>query len=156
MPRWKRRAGAVAADSALGDPWGVAINQSNLVVASLHAQGPRPAFEALRGVLSDAVALEDVELAIDVIETSAAVWAGLGEPTARGHATWQCAGAARGRRHSAGEAESDAAGPVRGAGPRFPALTDVAAGRRSWRLTDAGDAASEALGNMPVAGAHPG
>ena len=32
---------AIAADKALDDPWGVAINQCNLVVALLHSEGAR-------------------------------------------------------------------------------------------------------------------
>lgn len=65
---------------ALDDPWGVAINQSNLVVALLYTEGPQRAYEELRAVARDAVALGDIELSIDVLETSAAIWAGLGRP----------------------------------------------------------------------------
>jgi tetratricopeptide (TPR) repeat protein len=71
---------AIAADRALDDPWGVAVNQSNLVVALLHAEGPEPALAEFRRVAPDAVALGDVELSIDVLETAAAIWAGLGQP----------------------------------------------------------------------------
>jgi predicted ATPase/class 3 adenylate cyclase len=71
---------AIAADKALDDPWGVAINQCNLVVALLNSEGPRSAYDVLRDVAADAVALGDVELSIDVIDTSAAVWAALGRP----------------------------------------------------------------------------
>jgi predicted ATPase/class 3 adenylate cyclase len=70
---------AVVADEARNDPWGVAINQSNLVVALLHAQGPQPALEEFRGVAARAVRLGDVELSIDLIDTSAAIWAALGD-----------------------------------------------------------------------------
>jgi predicted ATPase/class 3 adenylate cyclase len=69
---------AVAADTALDDPWGVAINQCNLVVALLHAEGPEQAHDALRQVATDAVALGDIELSIDLIDTAAAIWAALG------------------------------------------------------------------------------
>jgi predicted ATPase len=69
---------AIAADSALDDPWGVAINQCNLVVALLHLEGPERAHEELRHVAADAIALGDIELSIDVIDASAAIWAGLG------------------------------------------------------------------------------
>ncbi len=69
---------AIAADRALDDPWGVAINQCNLVVALLHSEGPEPAHEVLLDVAADAIALGDIELSIDVIDTSAAIWAGLG------------------------------------------------------------------------------
>ena len=69
---------AIDADKALDDPWGVAINQCNLVVALLHAEGPERAHEMLSAVAADAVALGDIELSIDVIDTAAAIWAGLG------------------------------------------------------------------------------
>ena len=69
---------AIAADRALDDPWGVAINQCNLVVALLHAEGPERARDVLRDVAAGAVALGDIELSIDVIDTSAAIWAALG------------------------------------------------------------------------------
>ncbi|MGA8047725.1 MAG: adenylate/guanylate cyclase domain-containing protein [Dermatophilaceae bacterium] len=71
---------AIAADKALDDPWGVAINQGNLVVALLHSEGPEPAHEVFRDVAADAIALGDIELSIEVLDTSAALWAGLGNP----------------------------------------------------------------------------
>jgi tetratricopeptide (TPR) repeat protein len=71
---------AIAADQALDDPWGVAINQSNLVIALLHAEGAQRALPAFRDVAPAAVALGDVELSIDLLETAAAIWAGLGQP----------------------------------------------------------------------------
>ena len=70
---------AIAADKALDDPWGVAINQCNLVVALLHAEGPERAHDELRRVAADAVALGDIELSLDVVDTSAAIFAGLGD-----------------------------------------------------------------------------
>ena len=70
---------AVAADQALDDPWGVAINQCNLVVALLHAEGPERAHDELCRVAADAVALGDTELSLDVVDTSAAIFAGLGD-----------------------------------------------------------------------------
>ena len=69
---------AIAADRALDDPWGVAINQCNLVVALLHSEGPGPAHEVLLDVAADAITLGDIELSIDVIDSSAAIWAALG------------------------------------------------------------------------------
>lgn len=71
---------AIAADEALDDPWGVAINQGNLVVALLHSEGPERAHDVFRDVAPDAIALGDIELSIDVIDTGAALWAGLGHP----------------------------------------------------------------------------
>lgn len=69
---------AIAVDQELHDPWGVAINQCNLVVALLNSQGPGPAHVQLCEVAADAVALDDIDLTIDLIETCAAIWAGLG------------------------------------------------------------------------------
>lgn len=70
---------AVAADQAQGDPWGVAINQSNLVSALLNADGPQRAFEELSDVAEKVVAVGDLELSIDVIESFSAIWAALGD-----------------------------------------------------------------------------
>lgn len=141
---------AVAADSALGDPWGVAINQSNLVVALLHAQGPRPAYDALREVLADAVALSDVELAIDVIETSAAVWAGLDEPsraaTLLGTAEAQRAAAGIPRAAPNQKLLDRFVSPARASLP-VP-MWDRAAARGAGMSLD--QAASEALGDLPL------
>lgn len=71
---------AISVDKALDDPWGIAINQGNLVVALLHCDGPERAYEVLRDVAADAVALGDIELSIDLLDVSAAVWAGVGYP----------------------------------------------------------------------------
>jgi predicted ATPase/class 3 adenylate cyclase len=71
---------AVAADLARDDPWGVAINHINLVFALLNAEGPRQAYEQLVEVAVDAVALEDLELSVSVLDSFAAVWAALGNP----------------------------------------------------------------------------
>ena len=70
---------AIAADQALDDPWGVAINQCNLVVALLHSEGPERALQALRDVAAGALALGDIEFSLDLVDTSAAIWAGLGD-----------------------------------------------------------------------------
>ena len=69
---------AIAADEALDDPWGIAIDHSNLVAALLNSEGPERAHEELLEVAPKAVALGDIDLSIDVIETAAAIWAGLG------------------------------------------------------------------------------
>ena len=69
---------AIAADQALQDPWGVAVDHCNLVMALLHSEGADRAHEVLREVAVDAIALGDIELSIEVLDTSAAVWAGLG------------------------------------------------------------------------------
>jgi len=70
---------AVAADRALGDPWGVAISQCNLVSALLNSEGPEPAYQQLVEVARDAVALGDIELSIDVLESFATVSAACGD-----------------------------------------------------------------------------
>jgi len=70
---------AVAAELALDDPWGVAISRCNLVFALLNAEGPEPAYEQIVAVAVDAVALGDIELCIDVVESFAAVWAARGD-----------------------------------------------------------------------------
>ena len=44
-----------------------------------HAEGPERAQDELRRVAADAVALGDVELSLDVVDTSAAIFAGLGK-----------------------------------------------------------------------------
>ena len=69
---------AIALDTARADPWGVAINQGNLVVALLHSEGPESAYDVLREVAADAVALGDTELSLDLLDAAAAVAAGLG------------------------------------------------------------------------------
>ena len=70
---------AVAADRALGDPWGIAVNQCNLVVALLNSEGPQPALTELREVASHAVSLNDIALTVELLDTSTAVWAALGD-----------------------------------------------------------------------------
>jgi tetratricopeptide (TPR) repeat protein len=71
---------SVVADQALDDPWGVAIDQLNLVTALLNAEGARPAFRQLVEVAPAAIALGDIELSIDVVDCFAMVWAALGDP----------------------------------------------------------------------------
>ncbi|HQR79307.1 MAG TPA: adenylate/guanylate cyclase domain-containing protein [Actinomycetota bacterium] len=70
---------AITADKALDDPWGVAIDQTNLVTALLHAEGPERAHEEFCRVAQEVVVLDDIDLTIDLIETGAAIWAGLGD-----------------------------------------------------------------------------
>jgi tetratricopeptide (TPR) repeat protein len=70
---------AIAADEALDDPWGVMIDRCNLVMALLYSEGPEHAYEEARGIVADAVALGDIDLSVDVLETCATIWAGLGD-----------------------------------------------------------------------------
>jgi predicted ATPase len=69
----------VELDTALEDAWGVAVDHSNLVMALLYAEGPRPALQQLVEVALDAVALGDAELSLSVVDNFAAVWAALGD-----------------------------------------------------------------------------
>jgi hypothetical protein len=48
------------------------------VEALLHSEGPERAHEELRDVAADAIALGDIELSIDLIDSAAAIWAGMG------------------------------------------------------------------------------
>jgi len=70
---------AIKVDESRGDPWGIAINKQNLAFALLNAEGPEAAFAELVDHAADAVALGDVELSIDVIDSCAAVWAAFGD-----------------------------------------------------------------------------
>lgn len=70
---------AMAVDRELDDEWGLAVDRSGLVFALLHAHGPAEALEQLREGGADAVALGDLQLSIDVIESLACVLAALGD-----------------------------------------------------------------------------
>ena len=70
---------ATEVDRALNDPWGVAINQLNLASALLHAEGPGPARALVDEIAQDVLALDDVELSIDMVETIAAIAASAGD-----------------------------------------------------------------------------
>ena len=70
---------ATEVDRALNDPWGVAINQLNLTTALLHAEGPGPARALVEEIAQDVLALDDVELSIDMVETIAAIAASAGD-----------------------------------------------------------------------------
>jgi predicted ATPase/class 3 adenylate cyclase len=70
---------ALVMDRELGDPWGVAIDQVNLGLALLYAQGPERAYAHTREIAPEALAMADVELSVDVLETLAAILAALGD-----------------------------------------------------------------------------
>ena len=70
---------ATEVDRLLSDPWGVAINQLNLASALLHAQGPGSALALVDEISEDVLALGDVELSIDLVETMAAIAAASGD-----------------------------------------------------------------------------
>ena len=69
---------ATEVDRALDDPWGVAINQLNLASALLHGEGPGPARALVDEIAQEVLALGDVELSIDMVETMAAITASAG------------------------------------------------------------------------------
>ncbi len=89
---------AVAADEALGDPWGLAIVRCNLAFALLCAEGPEPAYRQLAECAAEAVALEDMELSIDVVESFAGIWAAMGD----GERAARLVGSADAQREQAG------------------------------------------------------
>ncbi len=70
---------ALELDRAREDPWGVAVNEANLALALLRAEGPDPAYEHLARVAESAVALADTELSIGIVEAFAATLAELGD-----------------------------------------------------------------------------
>jgi non-specific serine/threonine protein kinase len=70
---------ATEVDRALNDPWGVAINQLNMASALLHAEGPAPARALVEEIAQEVLALDDVELSIDMVETIAAIAAAAGD-----------------------------------------------------------------------------
>jgi predicted ATPase/class 3 adenylate cyclase len=89
---------AIAADEARDDPWGVAINNSLLVMALLRAEGPARAYEHLAGMAAEAVALEDTELSIAIVELFASALSELGDAVLAARLT----GAADRQRETAG------------------------------------------------------
>jgi hypothetical protein len=70
---------AVELDRAREDPWGVAVNEANLALALLRAEGPGASYEHLVQVAEGAVALADTELSIGILEVFAATLAELGD-----------------------------------------------------------------------------
>ena len=70
---------ARAIDERLGNVWGCAVIQANLVAAMLRAGRPDDAYASLRGRAAEIVGLGDIELTIDVIELLASVFAQLGD-----------------------------------------------------------------------------
>jgi len=70
---------AIAADRARDDPWGMAINQTNLAMVLLRAEGPESAYTHLVSIAPASIALADPELAVATIEMLAATLAELGD-----------------------------------------------------------------------------
>ncbi len=94
---------AMAVDRALDDAWGLAVDRSGLVFALLHAQSPHEALDQLREGAADAVALGDLQLSIDVLESLACVLAVLGH----GPAAARALGCAQRHRADAGLPRSE-------------------------------------------------
>ena len=72
---------AIGADTALNDPWGVAVDNTNKALALLRAEGPEQARDHLVTVALDVIALEDIELSIGIVELFACTMAELGSAT---------------------------------------------------------------------------
>jgi len=70
---------AIAASTALNDPWAVSLDEVNLTVALLRVEGPERALEHLADIAERALALEDLDLSISVVELLAMTVAELGE-----------------------------------------------------------------------------
>lgn len=71
---------ALHLDQILGDPWGVATDHSNLAAAMVQAGRIHDAHQTLREHASRTLALGDVELSINLIETWCVVFAELADP----------------------------------------------------------------------------
>ena len=71
---------ALELDQQLGDTWGVATDHTNLAAAMVQAGRAPEAHETLRQHARASLALGDVELSINLLETWCVVFAELGEP----------------------------------------------------------------------------
>jgi hypothetical protein len=116
---------AAVADAALDDPWGVAIDGTNLVTALLYSEGPEAAYRQLVEVAPAAIALGDIELSIDVVDNFAAVWAAAGD----GERSATMLGAADNQRELAGIPRT---GPDRVLLDRFVVPVRGATDGRAW------------------------
>jgi predicted ATPase/class 3 adenylate cyclase len=70
---------ARAIDERLGNVWGCAVIQANLVAAMLRAGRLDDAYASIRGRAAEIVGLGDIELTIDVVELLASVFAQRGD-----------------------------------------------------------------------------
>jgi predicted ATPase/class 3 adenylate cyclase len=70
---------AIAVSRALGDEWALVTDESNLTMVLLRADGPQAAYAQIADVAPRAVAMEDTELTIAVLEMLAIVLAELRE-----------------------------------------------------------------------------
>jgi predicted ATPase/class 3 adenylate cyclase len=70
---------AVEVDRELGDAWGEAVDEVNLVAANLRAGRTQAAHDRLCEVAADAIGLGDIDLTINVIELFAAVFGELAD-----------------------------------------------------------------------------
>ena len=70
---------ALEIDRAVGDSWGMALDQINLAGARLAAGHAERAYDDLREVVDDTVSLNDVDLTIALIELLATLLAELGD-----------------------------------------------------------------------------
>jgi tetratricopeptide (TPR) repeat protein len=72
---------AIAADTRLGDAWGVAVDRLNYIGAILKAEGPQAAHARFVEWAADIFSFRDKDLTVELMELGASIVAGLGEPT---------------------------------------------------------------------------
>jgi tetratricopeptide (TPR) repeat protein len=89
---------ALAASRELEDLWAIALDETNLATALLHAEGPDQAYELLCDLAPRVLSLADVDLSISIVEVFALTFAAFGDS---GQAL-RLVGAADAQRASAG------------------------------------------------------
>ncbi len=71
---------AIAADTARGDAWGVALDRLNYMGAILKAEGPQAAHARYTEWAEEIFSFRDKDLTVELMEIGACLVAGLGEP----------------------------------------------------------------------------
>ena len=137
---------AVQGDMARDDTWGVAINNTNLALALLYAEGAHTSFEHLVAIAHDVISVGDPELTITIVELFAAALAELGDARLVG----QLLGAADAQRKVVGIPRSgpDAVQLDRSVTPAMQALPPVEweSAHTAGRSITIGEAVERALG----------
>ena len=72
---------AIAADTRIGDAWGVAVDRLNYIGAILKAEEPQAAHARYVEWAADIFSFRDKDLTVELMELGASIVAGLGEPT---------------------------------------------------------------------------
>jgi len=137
---------AVQGDIARDDTWGVAVNNTNLALALLYAEGAHTSFEHLAAIADDVISVGDPELTITIVELFAAALAELGDARLVG----QLLGAADAQREVVGIPRSspDAVQLDRSVTPAMHALPPVEweSAHTAGRSMTIGEAVERALG----------